>query len=56
VHIDPSSETARFDLARTLEQLGIRDEAAEQYRRLLDSGTSADVRRAASERLAVLAR
>jgi arylsulfatase A-like enzyme/Flp pilus assembly protein TadD len=56
VHIDPSSETARFDLARTLEQLGIRDEAAEEYRRLLEPGTSADVRRAASERLAALGR
>jgi Flp pilus assembly protein TadD len=57
VRTDPSSDTARFDLARTLEQLGVRDEAAEEYRRLLQSpATSPDVRRSASERLTALTR
>jgi arylsulfatase A-like enzyme/Tfp pilus assembly protein PilF len=52
---DPASETARFDLARTLEQEGSDIEAANEYRRLLSQpATSPQIRHAASGRLRLL--
>jgi arylsulfatase A-like enzyme/Tfp pilus assembly protein PilF len=57
VEIDPSQDTTRFDLARTLEQQGRRREAADEYRRLAkEPGTSHAVREAAAARLSALTR
>ena len=57
IDIDPSQDTTRFDLARTLEQQGRRSEAADEYRRLAEEpGTSHAVREAAAARLSALTR
>jgi arylsulfatase A-like enzyme/Flp pilus assembly protein TadD len=50
--VDPSNGETRFNLARALEALGRRDEAAAEYRRLVeDSAASRAVREAAAVRL-----
>ena len=54
---DPSLDTARFNLARVLEQQKLTQEAAVEYRRLAeDPRTSGPVRAAAKERLNAVVR
>jgi protein O-GlcNAc transferase len=55
--IDPTQADTRFNLARVLEQQKLSDEAAAEYRRLIEGeSTPPAVREAAKQRLAVLLR
>jgi choline-sulfatase len=57
LEMEPDQDEARFDLAQVLDRQGRRDEAASEYRRLVEAkATGPLIRARARERLAALAR